>query len=84
MRTTPTLHTVGRSRTGSVYGTGPISQHRVDGLLPGEEAWIANFGSSHHETWRILRTKDGVKGDWTGTYKSAENALAVLRKEFQK
>ena len=36
----------------------------------------------HH--WQILLTKDGVPGNWEGDYKSREEALAVVRKEFEK
>ena len=77
------LHAVARSRDGSQYWTGPVTQYRVDGLPSGEQAWIANFGSSHQESWRILRARNGVQSDWTGDSESAEAALAVLRREFE-
>jgi len=31
---------------------------------------------------RILRTKNGIQGSWTGDYETAEEALAVLQKEY--
>jgi hypothetical protein len=33
--------------------------------------------------WHILRTTDGIEGDWMGDYKSAEDALIVLQKELE-
>jgi rRNA maturation protein Nop10 len=49
-------------------------KYEVEGLPPGEKAWIAKMNHS----WRILTMKDGVQGKWTGKYKSAEDALAAL------
>ena len=55
-----------------------IIKYEVCGLPPGEEAWIADMD----HRWQILRAKNGVSGEWAGDYKSAEDALAVLQKEF--
>jgi hypothetical protein len=56
--------------------------YEVDGLPVGERALVGERASSHR--WEILRNKDGAKGEWTGDYKSAEDALAALQKEFEK
>jgi hypothetical protein len=45
----------------------------------GDEAAIAEFP---HQGWRILRTKNGVQGNWTDEYQSADEALATLQKEY--
>jgi hypothetical protein len=55
-------------------------QYEVDGLPLGERASIAEDGVSHR--WQILRTKDGVQGNWTGDYETAVDALAALQEEF--
>jgi hypothetical protein len=55
-----------------------VIQHQVQGLPPGRKALI---GQSNHK-WKILRTKDGVSGDWEGEYDTAEEALAALRQEL--
>jgi len=60
-----------------------VIQFEVGGLPPGEQAWIANFGSRNHESWRVLRAQIGVQSDWTGDSSRADEALAVLQKEFQ-
>ena len=64
---------------GASRSQGRVYQYRVGGLPAGEEAWIAEFP---HEGWRILRSKSGVQGEWTGHYKSADDALETLQKEF--
>jgi hypothetical protein len=46
---------------------------RVEGLPPGEQAWIAEM----NHTWRTLLVKDGV-GRWIGKHKTPEDALAAL------
>jgi hypothetical protein len=32
--------------------------------------------------WQILRVRDDVQGEWTGDYRSAEEALASLEREI--
>jgi hypothetical protein len=62
------------------------SRYEVCGLPLGERAKIGemegHYLDGHH--WQILLTKDGVSADWGGDYKSREDALAVVRKEFEK
>ncbi len=46
----------------------------VFGVLEGRQAWIAKMG----HRWQILRAENGVCGEWSGEYKSKEEALASL------
>lgn len=70
-----------KRRPSELTGT-PAKKFPVRGLPDGEEAWIANFGSHPHESWRILRAKNGVQSEWTGDYTSAEEALSAFQKQF--
>jgi len=47
-------------------------------MPPQQKALIANFEGRNEDRWRILRMKDGVSGEWMGSYKTAEQALAQL------
>ena len=84
MRITLTLHEFGRSRRGSDIGTGPISRYKVGGMPPGQEASIASTGNRRQDTWRIFRVKGGIDSGWSGDYKTAGDALAVLQNEFDR
>jgi len=33
--------------------------------------------------WKILRMNDAIQGSWMGDYETAEEALAVLQKEYE-
>jgi len=77
-----TMHEIARSRIGPVIGTGSVIQYRVDGLPPGEDAFIANFGGCYEESWRVFRIKSGVAGRWDGYYQTADDALVALQKEY--
>jgi len=60
-------------------GPGLMSSRRpiaweVLGLPQPHQAWIATEG----HCWQILRAHDGVYGNWSGKYKSLEEALAVV------
>ena len=79
---TLTLNVFARSRRGSEMGTGPVTQYRVGGMPRGQEASIANFGSRHLDRWQILLVNGDVDTGWSGDYKSADDALAVLKREF--
>lgn len=46
----------------------------VLGLPAGRQAWIANM----HHRWQILSAENGVCGEWSGAYRSKEEALAAL------
>jgi hypothetical protein len=82
MRITLTLHELSRSRTGPIMGTGPIVEYRVGNLLPGEDAFIANFGSRYEDRWRTLQAKDGKDTPWSGNYTTAAEALNELQKQY--
>jgi hypothetical protein len=78
-----TKHEIARSRDGPVTGTkGPIIQYRVGGLPPEERAFIANFGGCYEDSWRVFHTKKGIDAHWNGDYKTADDALAALQKEY--
>ena len=55
-----------------------VYSYEVTGLPHGEEAWISLF----KQLWQILRVRNGLQGEWTGEYESAEAALAALQAEF--
>jgi hypothetical protein len=52
-------------------------------MPPGYQALITNFGAPQRDDWKIMRIDDDAQEEWNGTYKSAEQALAVLQKEFE-
>jgi hypothetical protein len=56
-----------------------VIQYKVLGLPTGEQAWIAEFDNH----WQILRANKEGQGDWTGDYKTAEDALASLQREIR-
>jgi len=47
----------------------------VFGLPELQRAWVAT--DSH--IWQVLRAANGVYGEWSGRYKSSEEALASLQ-----
>jgi len=77
-----TLHEIGWVRDGPIFGTGTVYQYRVGHMPPGYQALIANFGAPHRNDWKIMRIDDDAQEEWNGSYQSAEEALAVLQKEF--
>ncbi len=63
-------------------GEGPcLAEHRkpigfeVLGLPESQRAWLAT--DSHR--WQVLQATKGVMGEWSGQFKSAEEALASLQ-----
>lgn len=77
------LREFGRVSTGVVAGSGDVYQYTVKGLPPGQEASIANMGGRNKPSWRILRTQNGVQGEWTGAHETATHALAALQAELR-
>jgi hypothetical protein len=77
-----TVRAIGHLREGFEDGNGQAYQYVVENLPPGQEAWIANFGSPYRDHWRILRVQDGIQSDWKGEYGSADEALVALKKEI--
>ncbi len=51
-----------------------VYQYEIEGLPKGEEAWIAEFD----HRWKILRSRNGVTGNWDGDYPTPEDALKAL------
>jgi hypothetical protein len=47
----------------------------VIGLPEREQARIAQF----RHKWKVLRTTDGVSGEWSGQFRSLDEALASLQ-----
>jgi hypothetical protein len=55
----------------------------VDGMPPEQEARIFNEQATNNEAkWRIRHSTDGVSVDWPSSYRTAEDALAVLGKRI--
>ena len=48
---------------------------RVIGLPEREQVRIAEFRHS----WKVLRTTDGVSGEWSGRFRSVDEALASIQ-----
>lgn len=77
MRTTLTLRPF--RETDRFHHGDHVSQYTVHELPPGDRIVISEM----EHRWQILRTQGGHQGDWTGDYKSAEDALAAIQKEFE-
>jgi hypothetical protein len=77
-----TLHEIGWVSDGLISGSGTVYQYRVGNMPPGYQALIANFGAPNRNDWKIMRIDDDAQEKWNGSYPSAEEALAVLQKEF--
>jgi len=58
------------------FATGREIKYEVNGRTPGEKVLIADFGGPSWHWWRVLQVKNGISGDWTGKFGSAEAALA--------
>lgn len=72
-----TIHPTMQFRDGpQITGTGPVIAFRVGGVPNGQQADIATF----NQVWRILRVINGVQGEWTGEYATADDALAALER----
>jgi hypothetical protein len=75
MQITLTLHELSA-------GTGPVLQYRVGSLPTGHKAFIAKFCGGSEDSWRIHHTKGGVSSPWNGDYKTADEALTELQKQY--
>ena len=74
------LNEFSKTRNGeSMDGPGEVIQYRVDGLPEERDAGIALYPEP--SKWSILRTIDGIQGEWKGSYATAEKALAALESE---
>jgi len=77
------LQPIGRVSDGPIFGSGNVYQYRVTHMPVGHQALIANFGAPLRSDWRIMRIDDDMQEEWNGHYESAEEALAILQKEFE-
>ena len=84
MKHTLTLgRVVSRSRSGPVFGAGPVMQYEIDGMPPGQKAFVANMEASQRPArWQILYVREGITGEWMGNHKTAADALKALQKEL--
>ena len=56
--------------------------YQVNGMPDGQKGFITRkSGSILDPRWELRREKDGVSSDWTGSYKTADDALAAIQKE---
>ena len=83
MEGTLTLKPVARSRSGMEYGTGPVMLYEVEGLPEGRKISIRNVRPATQEhVWQIGAHVRGRETRWTGTFDSAEEALAQLQEQL--
>jgi hypothetical protein len=83
MRPTLSLKPVARSRTGVEYGTAPVMMYKVEGLANGQKISIRNVRPAGQEpVWQIGARTKGRETRWTGTFESAEDALAQLQEQL--
>ncbi len=84
MKHTLTWHPVMRTHTGVIEETNPIMRYKVTDERGRNVAFITNTRTSGRPaSWQISRVNDdGGIGESVGDYATAEDALAVLRKEF--
>jgi hypothetical protein len=84
MRFTFTIHEDAWVGDGPLFASGQVTGYHVGGMPEGKTARIANFGAPNQNDWRIMRTNaDNTQSGWTGSYKSVEDALAELQRDFQ-
>jgi len=77
------LKPVARSRTGIEYGTGPVMLNEVEGLPEAQKISIRNVRPTTQEpVWQIGAHVKGRETRWTGTFESAEEALAQLQEQL--
>jgi hypothetical protein len=53
-------------------------RYEIDGLPYGQQGWIADAG----DHWEILRRINGHQTNSSGDYRTAEQALAIVKKCF--
>ena len=76
------LKPVASSRTGLEFETGPVMLN-VEGLPEGRKISIRNAHPVHQAAvWQIGAHVKGRDTRWTGTFESAEEALAQLQEQL--
>jgi len=77
------LKPIARSRTGVEYGTGPVMLYEIEGLADGQKISIRNVRPATQEpVWQIGAHIKGRETRWTGTFESADEALAQLQEQL--
>ena len=78
-----TLKPIGRSRTGVEYGTGPVMLYEVEGLPGVQRISIRNVRPAGQQPiWQVGAHFRGRETRWTGTFESADEALAQLQEQL--
>jgi hypothetical protein len=74
------LRPIASARSGQVYGFGEMFLYEVDGLPDGQIISIRNVRASVKEpVWEVGKHQKGQQTRWTGSFKTAEDALAHLQ-----
>jgi hypothetical protein len=77
------LKPVARSRTGLEYESGPVMLYEIEGLPDAQKISIRNVCPVGQEpVWQIGAHIRGRETRWTGTFESADAALAHLQEEL--
>ena len=78
-----TLKPIARSPMGVEYGTGSVMQYEVEGLPGGQKISIRNVRPAGQQpVWQIGAHFRGRETRWTGTFESADEALAQLQEQL--
>ena len=77
------LKAIARSRTGVEYRTGAVMLYEIEGLADGQKISIRNVRPATQEpVWQIGAHIKGRETRWTGTFESADEALAQLQEQL--
>lgn len=78
-----TLKPMARSRTGVEYGNGPVMLYEVEGLPGVQRISIRNVRPAGQQPiWQVGAHFRGRETRWTGTFESADEALAQLQEQL--
>jgi hypothetical protein len=66
-----------------------VTGFRFEGMPPNQEAFTNNAGShmeggEHQALWKILSAINGVARQWTGAFRTADEAQAALEIELER
>jgi hypothetical protein len=77
------LRPIASARSGQVYGSGKMFLYEVDGLPDGQVISVRNVRAIVQEpVWEVGKHQKGQETRWTGSFKTAEEALAHLQEEI--
>jgi hypothetical protein len=83
MKSILSLKPVAQSRKGIEYGTGPVMLYKVEGLPESREISIRNVRPASQEAlWQFGAHFKGYPTRWTGSFKTAEDALAQVQENL--